>query len=394
MLSSSNARPSGRRAGARTLVTAGPFAALRRRLINALDDSGTPDVLVVRLAGEAAAAIMSATGPSAATMSRLAPLADAFGERHARLGHGSAALKARLDAAAQAVHLGLARELRALLPTRDAELIRTRAVALMRALSAHADAAHRQVIWAASMPPESRSAHLQARIFGSMSTLGHLIEFAGLDVTVDYRPLVSRSTPLPHPSVTALGGLVSSDPREAVVPAASDLAEMLEVLAGQIVLGPSVAIQRLPEAVGFTRRLAQLLRQGIVIDDRRVVPCVDLIGHLLTTGNDIVAEVLVDKHLGELERRPLPRRIALAEFLLNWLERGLSLHQLARELGMAPQTAHDWSKTLRTIFGPALADPVTRVELMLALPAALRRWRSAEESAPDLPRPRHRDQSH
>ena len=73
------------------------------------------------------------------------------------------------------------------------------------------------------------------------------------------------------------------------------------------------------------------------------------------------------------------RRIDTGQFLLEWLLRGVSLAQLARDLQIPKQTAHYRAQTLRDLFGEDLDDPRHRFELIIALRCALPRWQ--EESS-------------
>jgi DNA-binding PucR family transcriptional regulator len=70
-----------------------------------------------------------------------------------------------------------------------------------------------------------------------------------------------------------------------------------------------------------------------------------------------------------------PRRKALADTLLTWLETR-SIGQTADQLHIHRQTARYRMNQLRSMFGPALDDPDVRFELELALRASALRLRT------------------
>ncbi|WP_293783433.1 helix-turn-helix domain-containing protein, partial [uncultured Aeromicrobium sp.] len=142
------------------------------------------------------------------------------------------------------------------------------------------------------------------------------------------------------------------------------------------VLGPAVALDDAAAAVALVRRAAVMLAEGTIEDPRRLVPFQDLLGTMLLTSNPVLNELMIAKHFGTWEQMPAARRVALAEFLQLWLERGQPTNHLARELGIPPQTAHSRMKAVRQLLGEALDDPTQRLELMVALRALLPRWRA------------------
>lgn len=158
------------------------------------------------------------------------------------------------------------------------------------------------------------------------------------------------------------------------------LAESVEVgdiepaVTRQAVVGPLTSWGDLADSLNLVWRAARLLADRWVRDDRLLVPCADLIGDLLVAGNPVMTELLAHKHLGVFDGMSEARRNDLATTLLHWLESGLPANQLARTLGVAPQTLHSRIARLRELFGTALEDPRQRLELTVALRAVLPRW--------------------
>lgn len=189
-----------------------------------------------------------------------------------------------------------------------------------------------------------------------------------------WRAIVSVDLDLPEALRRDPLVVMQSSPLDALVPVSFELDDLADLLTDQVVMGPATSWTRAPEAVALAWRAAGLLREGLAFDDRLIVPCSDLAGALLVSGNTVMADLLVGKHLAALEAVPAGRRSALAEALLHWLERNLPANTLARELGIPPQTFHGRLNAARGLVGDAIDDPEQRLELIVALRAALPRW--------------------
>ena len=99
-----------------------------------------------------------------------------------------------------------------------------------------------------------------------------------------------------------------------------------------------------------------------------MVHCDDYLTEMvLHRGEDVLGR-LTGLRLAPLSHVALPRRKALAETLLAWLQTR-SIGQTAARLHIHPQTARYRMNQLRRMFGPALDDPDTRFELEMALRA-------------------------
>ena len=228
-----------------------------------------------------------------------------------------------------------------------------------------------------SMSAEERKDRLGLLALGrdTAAELERLAAMEGIDLTARVVAIVSVATPIPpalrdHPAVTT-----GASPLEALVPAEWDDERLTGLLQGQAVVSPAVPLRRAVEAVELARQAADLLRTTRVVDERRVVPCADLLGTLLVGGRRLLAELITDKHLGGLDRLAPTRRVALGELALELLETGQPIDHVARRLGIPRQTAHSRTKTIRAMFGDAFHDPTQRLELIVALHAALPRWR-------------------
>lgn len=189
-----------------------------------------------------------------------------------------------------------------------------------------------------------------------------------------WRAVVSVDLDLPEALRRDPLVVTQSSPLEALVPASFELDHLAELLTDQVVIGPATSWARAPQATALAWRGAGLLREGLAFDDRLMVPCSDLAGALLVSGNTVMSDLLVTKHLSDLEAVQPARRADLAEALLHWLERNLPANTLARELGIPPQTFHGRLNAARDLVGDAIDDPAQRLELIVALRAAIPHW--------------------
>ncbi|WP_408899548.1 helix-turn-helix domain-containing protein [Nocardioides sp. R1-1] len=188
------------------------------------------------------------------------------------------------------------------------------------------------------------------------------------------RVLVAVHEELP-PSLRTDPRLVARpSPFELVVPEAVAPHSLAPWLTSQVVVGPVTPWADLGEGLQLAWRASRLLSDGLVADDRLLVPCTEMLGHLLVAGNPLLTGLLVGKHLAVFDGLRPMRRNDLALTLLRWLETGVPANQLAREMGVPPQTLHSRLTKLRELFGPKLEDPPTRLELIVALRSVLPTW--------------------
>lgn len=242
-------------------------------------------------------------------------------------------------------------------------------------LRAHASLVRSQRLQA--MTPQQRRGRLNAMAFGldQVGGIEKLAEWEGIDPHERVVAIVSISASIPaqlldHPQVISGGSI-----REILVPEAWGPDRLSTQLAGQAIACPPVALAYAAESVMLARQAADLLREGAVTDARLIVPGADLLGNLVVGSNQLLAELIINKHLSALEAMSVSRRVTLGELALGSLESGQPIDQVAKQLGIPRQTAHSRMKAIRTILGEAMHDPTQRLELIVALRAALPRWR-------------------
>jgi hypothetical protein len=140
--------------------------------------------------------------------------------------------------------------------------------------------------------------------------------------------------------------------------------------------GPAVPITAAASSLGWAAETLALRSAGGPggpggTGGHQVLHCDDHLTEIvLHRGHDALGR-LSRVRLAPLGRVAAPRRKALADTLLVWLETR-SIGQTAARLHIHRQTARYRMNQLKAMFGPALDDPDTRFELELALRARVR----------------------
>ncbi len=373
-------RMTGRVAHARWTVPAESLALLRDRVELAVAGTSddVSDQLLVGALHEAVQAFLIHDADPRAAARQVGPWFERIGERQARLGEELPALIQHFQKARQATQRGLRDALGIALVGESLVQLRQALMTYIDLLLQHATRGLERVQKTHQMSLSACRDHLIDALFDhpDESSLNHLARSAGL-VDAAYVPVIAIGGPLPvallrHPDVLHRGSVT-----EAAVPASWCDEKVVASTKAQVVMGPTVRLGALNEAIGLTRRAARLLSSQTVADTRPVVPCSDLLARLLFDANPVLVDLLVAKHLDPLETMGDSRRAKLGGTLLDWLERGLPANQLARELDLPTQTVHSRLKTCRSIYQGVLEDPVQRLELIVALRARVPHWRAA-----------------
>ncbi|WP_166376039.1 helix-turn-helix domain-containing protein [Aeromicrobium phragmitis] len=343
---------------------------IRRAVLTA---AGAQDDQLVHEVVHAAVTAFVEEGEARTAAARVAPLMDRLGRRQARRGSDAAALFESFRAARIATQRGLSAVIGEAITGSVVIRLREELMSYLAFLFSHARAGlelERERIERAELERPRRTTAPPALTSSQRRALARLRDGEQLVV------LTAVTEPLPI-ALCHQPGVAADDERQtALAPAAWCAEQLCEWLDGQAVLGPAVTINDAIAAVALVRRAAGMLADGTIEDPRRLVPFEDLLGAMLLASNPVLNELMIAKHFASWGPMPASRRVALAEFLQLWLERGQPTNQLARELGIPPQTAHSRMKAVRQLLGEALDDPTQRLELMVALRAILPRWRS------------------
>ncbi|MFD1859247.1 helix-turn-helix domain-containing protein [Aeromicrobium camelliae] len=344
-----------------------------------LSAGGASDDPLVNEVVHAAVTAFVEEGEARTAAARVAPLLDRLGRRQARRGADAAALFESFRAARIATQRGLSTVIGEAITGSVVIRLREELMSYLAFLFAHAREGlelERERIARAKAERPKVSAPTKGNGASPTLTTSQRRALARLRDGEQLVVLTAVTEPLPI-ALCHQPGVAADDERQtALAPAAWCAEQLCEWLDGQAVLGPAVTISDAAGAVALVRRAAAMLADGTIEDPRRLVPFQDLLGSMLLASNPILNELMIAKHFASWEQMPASRRVALAEFLQLWLERGQPTNQLARELGVPPQTAHSRMKAIRQLLGDALDDPTQRLELMVALRAVLPRWRS------------------
>ena len=167
-------------------------------------------------------------------------------------------------------------------------------------------------------------------------------------------------------STLLVPGPLDDDVREKLL--ATDIPVLLAV-------GCPVPLSDAPASMHWARLAARLRESGVLPSDR-VVFCDEHVPTLMLHADPCLPALLVKRRLGPLLELSPAKRVKFGELLLTWLELGGSQTELAEALGKHRQTLYYQFNRLHELFGDDLHDREARVEILLALRAALPQWQA------------------
>lgn len=131
------------------------------------------------------------------------------------------------------------------------------------------------------------------------------------------------------------------------------------------------------QSLRWATRALGLMGRGI-LPRQGVVHCADHLSTLLLHCDEPLLARLQARVLAPLDAVSPGQRPRLAETLLAWLLSGSNVPDVAARLHIHPQTVRYRLRQLEKLFGEALHEPDTRLDLVLAL-----RAEALREQAPD-----------
>jgi hypothetical protein len=131
-------------------------------------------------------------------------------------------------------------------------------------------------------------------------------------------------------------------------------------------IGPTVPFAEAARSLHWASRALGLMGRGI-LPRQGVVRCADHLSTLLLHSDEPLLDHLRARVLAPLETVSAGQRPRLAETLLAWLLSGSNVPDVALRLHVHPQTVRYRLRQLEKLFGDALHDPDTRLDLVLAL---------------------------
>ncbi|MFI5675382.1 PucR family transcriptional regulator [Streptomyces cellulosae] len=144
-------------------------------------------------------------------------------------------------------------------------------------------------------------------------------------------------------------------------------------------IGPTVPLTEAARSLHWAARALGLMGRGI-LPRQGVVRCADHLSTLLLYGDEALLAQVRARVLGPLDTVSAGQRPRLAETLLAWLLSGSNVPDVAARLHVHPQTVRYRLRQLEKLFGDALHDPDTRLDLVLALRAEALREPGTESS--------------
>ncbi len=139
-----------------------------------------------------------------------------------------------------------------------------------------------------------------------------------------------------------------------------------------------MAVTEAGRSLRWATRALGLMGRGI-LPRQGVVRCADHLSTLLLYGDEPLLAQLQARALAPLDTVSAGQRPRLAETLLAWLLSGSNVPDVAARLHIHPQTVRYRLRQLEKLFGDALHDPDTRLDLVLALRAEALREQSADD---------------
>lgn len=133
-------------------------------------------------------------------------------------------------------------------------------------------------------------------------------------------------------------------------------------------IGPTVPLADAARSLHCAVRALGLMGRGI-LPRQGVVRCTDHLSTLLLHSDEALLAQLQSRVLAPLDAVSEGQRARLAETLLAWLLSGSNVPDVAARLHIHPQTVRYRLRQLEKLFGDALHDPGTRLDLILALRA-------------------------
>ncbi|MBC7595773.1 MAG: helix-turn-helix domain-containing protein [Kineosporiaceae bacterium] len=377
-------------ASIRELMTPAQLDGLRAQISRALRTKEASDnVLLFRVVNESIEAFIANDGSPRDAASKVAPLLWEIGEWLARHDFDADDVAEFFRQAQAAAQRGLACAIGPSMTGERFTQLREHVIVYLQHLHRHAWIGWERTRVILAMPDTERRHQLASSLLGPtdqsmLEQLERLAESSGIDLASAYAVVVSATGDIPQSMLDDPETLAGDNSSEVLVPAGWSLAKLSEHALSadsdqrvQCVLGPSAPLGGIAGTAALTRRGAELLREGLTFDPRSIVPCTDLLASLVVDGNPRLTDLLVAKHLEGFDAMTPLRRVSTGELLLMWLERGIPVNQLARDLGIPAQTAHSRMKNIRVMFGDTIEDSDQRLELIIALQAALPRWRAA-----------------
>lgn len=144
------------------------------------------------------------------------------------------------------------------------------------------------------------------------------------------------------------------------------------------IVGPTVALSRLPESARVAQVAAQTLDRAMPSSGPSAGPLFadEHLDALIVHRDRRLLDALREDQLRPLAAAPAGSRVALQQTLRSWLVHMGNRRAVSDELGVHPQTVRYRLGRVRELFGPVLDDPQARLRLLLAL---------AWEPGPDAP---------
>jgi DNA-binding CsgD family transcriptional regulator len=138
-------------------------------------------------------------------------------------------------------------------------------------------------------------------------------------------------------------------------------------------VGPTVPLGDAAHSLRWARRAMGLVRRGIIAGGSPVW-CRDHLATLWLLSDEFLVGELRRRALAPLSGLTDKQRARIGETMLAWLDTRGSAPEIARRLGIHPQTVRYRMRQVDRLFGTRLEDPGERLELEIALRSQRLMW--------------------
>lgn len=178
--------------------------------------------------------------------------------------------------------------------------------------------------------------------------------------------------------------LSNAAPHLTVATDAVNLSDLLDRLRADPAIAHAAVSWAVPtkdaaDAHRWARRALDLARQGIIPADK-ILDCAEHRTQLWLHSEPTLRRQLCQELLPRLLAETPNSREILSETLLVWLETRDSAPAIAARLDVHPQTVRYRWKRINELFGDALHDPETVVQLTMLLKASVPMWKAGDQS--------------
>lgn len=133
-------------------------------------------------------------------------------------------------------------------------------------------------------------------------------------------------------------------------------------------VGPTVSLTDATQSLSWAQRALRLAQRGVVADGP-IIRCANHLSTLWLFTDELLVKEIIARALKPFDTLTVKQRARLSETLLVWLQSSGSSPEMAKILGIHPQTVRYRMHQIVELFGDSLRDADARLDLEIALRA-------------------------